>query len=471
MLALASTRRGAKSGAIFAALGEVCGLANVLVILLLCGAAVPASGAGVGCDGKWAQSPICLERQAAVQARARAEALLESLPNPAHPADSNAPPWNPAEVEAATADYETGLALYRDEYFGDAAAKFKAAAERLRAVEQAWRSSLAQHLAQAKAALEAGEFDAAAGQFNDVLGWSPNSEEAAAGLADAKQGITARQTLDQARQSFGRGNLEAAEKHLDSLPAGLLTDHAAELRREIAQTRRQDRLNRSMSRGFQQLDLDAWELAEAAFTEALRIDPTSVAAKDALEDLRRRRTDSELAASRTQLAQRIAAEQWREARGLLETMRKLDPNDAAIAAELARIGHLAETEARIDALLSEPPRLSAKGIRNRAKALIDTTIDPATYGENIIEKRNRLKQTLAVWTTPVEITIRSDNRTEVRIRPGRALGTFKEHRLAVFPGNYVLSGRRPGYREVRLSIAVPPGSDPQSVAVVCDERF
>ena len=86
-------------------------------------------------------------------------------------------------------------------------------------------------------------------------------------------------------------------------------------------------------------------------------------------------------------------------------------------------------------------------------------------------KRERLLRSLATWTTPVEMLIRSDNRTEVRIRPGRVLGKFRERRLEVFPGDYVLIGRRVGYREVSLKVAVAPGADALSFEVVCDERF
>ena len=226
-----------------------------------------------------------------------------------------------------------------------------------------------------------------------------------------------------------------------------------------------------MSRGFRHLDRAEWPKAEAAFTEALRADPSSTAARDALEDLRRRRTDAELTAFRARLETQLESENWPEARALLERMRELDPDDAGIAGDLSRIGHLADVEERIDGYLSRPQRLSAKGVRDQATALLNTTADPETYGAGIIRKRDRLLQSLTTWTTPVAMTIHSDDRTEVRIRPGRVLGKFRERSLEVFPGDYVLSGRRVGYREVALKVAVAPGADALSFEVVCHERF
>lgn len=437
----------------------------VTCAIVMIGITLPATGAGVGCDGEWADSPICRERQAAVDARARAEALMERLPDPAEP------PWDPVEFENADTLYREGMAFYRDEYFGDATAKFQSATDRLIGIERAFQAFVAQQLAAADAALDEEDFDAAAAGYDAVLGVLPDSGEASLGLATANRGMAAQRSLDRVRQSIDRGDFGAAESRLEDIPPGMLRDGVTQARRQIGAARQQDRLSRSMSAGFRHLDRGDWQEAEAAFTEALRADPASAAARDALEDLRRRRAGAELAAHRGRLEEQVAAENWAQARASLERMRELDPNDAAIAVELARIGRLADVEARIDGYLGEPQRLSAKGVREQVRALLDSTADPETHGAGIMGKRERLLQSLATWTTPVELLVRSDNRTEVRIRPGRVLGKFRERRLEVFPGDYVLIGRRVGYREVSLRVAVAPGADALSLEVVCDERF
>ena len=429
------------------------------------GIAVSAIGAGVGCDGEWADSPICRERQAAVDSRARAEALMERLP------DLGEPPWDPVEFESADTFYQEGMALYRDEYFGDAAARFQSAIDRLIGIEQVFQAFVAQRLAAAAAALGEADFAAAAAGYNTVLDVLPGSGEASLGLSNANRGMAARKSLEQARQSIAQGDLKTAESRLESIPPGILSDSVAQARRQIRASRQQDRFSRSMSRGFRHLDLTEWQEAEAAFTEALRADPGSAAARDALEDLRRRRTGAELAAYRDRLEAHVELENWAEARAVLERIRELHPDDATTARDLSRIGHLAEVEGRIDGYLSQPQRLSAKGVRDEVTALLDTTADSQAYGARIMGKREKLLQSLTTWTTPVELTIRSDNRTEVRIRPGRVLGRFRERRLEVFPGDYVLSGRRVGYREVSLQVAVAPGAEALSFEVVCNERF
>ena len=400
-----------------------------------------------------------------MDARARAEALMERLPELADP------PWDATEFENADTLYQEGMALYRDEYFGDAAARFQSATDRLIGIEQAMQAFVTQRLAAADAALGEEDFDAAAAGYDAVLEVQPDAGKASLGRSAANRGMAARKSLEQARRSIDQGDLEAAESRLESIPPGVLGDGVAQARRQIRVSRQQDRFSRSMSRGFQRLDRSEWQEAKAAFTEALRADPASAAARDALEDLRRRQAGAELTAYRDRLETQLALENWAEARALLERMRELDPDDATITAELSRIGRLADVERRIDGYLSRPQRLSAKGVRDQITALLDATTDPEVHGTRITGKRERLLQALITWTTPVELTIRSDNRTEVRIRPGRALGKFRERRIEVFPGDYVLSGRRVGYRELSLQVSVAPGDGALSFEIVCHERF
>ena len=380
-------------------------------------------------------------------------------------------PGNPLELERADALYREGMALYRDEYFGDAATRFESAIERLTAIEQALQAFAAERLAAAGKALDNEDFETAAAEYEAASRVLPLTPEASAGLSTAQQGIAARKLLDEARQFIEQGDFEGAESRLDAIAAGTLSDSVGQARRQIQAAQQQQRLNQSLSRGFRHLDRGEWQQAEAAFAEALRSDPGSVAARDALQDLQQRRTDAELAAYRTRLETERQAENWPEARDLLERMHELDPDDAETAGDLARISQLVDVEERIDGYLSRPQRLSAKGARDQVAALLETTATPETLGTRIAGKREQLLHVVATWTTPVEITIRSDNRTVVRIRPGRVLGTFRERRLEVYPGDYVLTGRRVGYREVALPVAVPPGADAFSVEVVCHVRF
>lgn len=433
--------------------------------LLGCLVGWTAVAAGFGCDGEWANSPVCRERQAAVDVRAKAEALMERL------AAVSDPPWAAADFTAAETLHAEGMALYRDEYFGDAAAKFQAALARLEAIDEGFEELVQRKLAEGEALLAAGQHEQAAAEFEAILIWMPRSSEAAQGLATAQQGSEANVLLDEAKQLIDRGELAAAEQRLNTIPPGQLRHGVGEARARIEATRRQDRFSRSMSAGYRHLDLAEWAQAEAAFAEALRSNPASAAAQDALQDLRRQRSEAELARLGTEVEAELEDQNWPAALALLQRIRALAPNDARTADRLARVDRLVEVERRIDAHLAAPQRLSTKGVRDQVAALLAEAQARDDHGSRIDAKLLELREAFAAWTQAVKLTLRSDNRTEVRISPGRALGKFRELHLEVLPGDYVASGRRAGFREVRLPVAVPPGSPPLTIEVVCNERF
>ena len=433
--------------------------------LLGCLVGSTAVAAGFGCDGDWANSPVCRERQAAIDVRAKAEALMESL------AGVSDPPWAAVDFSAAETLHTEGMALYRDEYFGDAATKFQAALARLEEIDEGFEELVQRKLAEGEALLAADQHEQAAEEFEAILNWMPRSSEAAQGLATAQQGSEANVLLDEAKQLIDRGELAAAEQRLNTISPGQLRQGVGEARARIEATKRQDRFSRSMSAGYRHLDLDEWAQAEAAFAGALRANPTSAAAQDALQDLRRQRSEAELARLGTELEAELEDQNWPAAHALLQRIRALAPNDARTADRLSRVDRLVEVERRIDAHLATPQRLSTKGVRDQVAELLAEAQARDDHGPRIDAKLLELREVFTAWTQAVKLTMHSDNRTEVRISPGRALGKFRELQLEVLPGDYVASGRRAGFREVRLPVAVPPGSPPLTLEVFCNERF
>ena len=383
----------------------------------------------------------------------------------------NDPPWAPADLTAAEVLHAEGMALYRDEYFGDAAAKLQAALARLEAIDEAFQALVQRKLADGGALLAAGQNAQAGAEFEAVLTWMPGSAEAAQGLAAAQQGAEAEVLLGEANRLIDRGELAAAEQQLNAMPPGRLRQGVGEALARIETARREDRFNRGMSAGYRHLDRAEWAQAEAAFTEALRADPASTAVQDALQELRRRRAEAELTGLGAQVEAELEDGNWLAAQALLQRVRELAPNDARTADRLARVDRLVDVERRVDAHLAKPERLSTKGVRDQVADLLAEAAAQGDLGTRIDAKVLKLREVFGVWTRAVKLTLRSDNRTEVRMLPGRSLGKFRELELEVLPGDYVVSGRRTGFREVRLRVQVPPGSAPLTFEAVCNERF
>ena len=433
--------------------------------LLQCLVGSTAVTAGVGCDGEWANSPICLERQAAIELRAKAEAVMETL------AGVSDPPWATADFSAAQGLHGEGMALYRDEYFGEAASSFQAALDQLEAIDEAFRALVQRKLAEGEALLAAEAHARAAAEYQAVLNWMPDSAAASQGLAATQQGAAAEALLGEANQLIDRGEFAAAEQRLDAMPPGQLRQGVGEARARMESVSSQIRFNRSMSAGYRHMDRAEWAQAEAAFGEALRANPGAAAAEDALRELSRRRAEAELAALGSDVEAALGDGNWTAAQAMLQRILELAPRDAEAADRLARVDRLVDVEQRIDSYLAKPQRLASRGVRDQAAQLLAEAEVRDDHGPRIDAKLLELRAVFVAWTQGVRLTLRSDNRTEVRISPGRALGKFRELQLEVLPGDYVASGRRRGFREVRLPLAVPPGSAPLTLQVICHERF
>lgn len=419
----------------------------------------------LGCEGPWADSPLCIERAEALDARAQVEALLAML------AAVDQPPWNPRDLADASALYDEGMELYRDEYFGAAAAKFDPALARLQELREEFESLLRTMLDEANVHLANEEFREAADKFDRLLVWRPASEAARGGVDRARSGRDAVRAAAEAMRLLRAGDAAGARTLLSGLPAGLSFTALADARRALREHERRERVAGRLTAGHTALDRGDWSGAESAFREALAVDAGSTAAAEGLAQAARRKTAAALASLRKSFVAEVDREDWTGALDTLSKLATLAPDAPEITEHRPRLARLTAMETRVDAALDNPRRAASPSLREETRALLGEAADPARVGRRIHEKARRLRGQFDLWTQPVTLTIRSDNRTDVLIRPGRALGRFTDRELRVFPGRYTVVGRRKGFREKNLDVVVSPASAALFVEVVCDERF
>ena len=441
-----------------------------LVLVALCCAAVHTQPARavedlLGCDGEWAQSAFCVERARAIDARAKVEAILSML------ATVEQPPWPPADLAAANALYDEGVVLFRDEYFGDAALKFEPALDQLESIQRWYEEHVAETAAAAGERLDAEAFAEALAGFRRVLVWKPGDDAATRGAARAETGERAQQTAEEALRLLQAGESERAR----ALLAGVTVDSPPSMLRKarsaLAEFDRGNRRDVLISTGHGALDRQDWAAATKAFRKALDLDQQSAAARNGLEQARRGKTASEIAVLRQTLTALLAEESWADSIATIRQLATLAPDAAEVRGRLPELERLVALETRLDSALADPRRAAAKPLRADTRALIDETHNASEVGQRIHDKGRQLEQQFVAWTVPVAVSIHSDNRTDILMRPGRKLGKLREAELKVFPGRYTLIGRRQGFREKRVDISIQPGSEPISVELVCDERF
>ena len=92
-------------------------------------------------------------------------------------------------------------------------------------------------------------------------------------------------------------------------------------------------------------------------------------------------------------------------------------------------------------------------------------------GPRLRRQIEELRAHLGAAGVPVTVRLVSDERTEVTVLRVGPQGRFREKSLQLRPGSYVVLGTRPGYRDTRQTLVVPPGRSPAPLTVRCDEAL
>jgi hypothetical protein len=111
-----------------------------------------------------------------------------------------------------------------------------------------------------------------------------------------------------------------------------------------------------------------------------------------------------------------------------------------------------------DAILRE-----ARTSLERARALDNT-------GPRMAQLIREADNTLAIASTPLPVSIRSDGATEVTVYKVARLGLFETKELSLRPGQYTAVGSRRGFRDVRVVFEVSPDQT-APVYIACSEAI
>ena len=229
----------------------------------------------------------------------------------------------------------------------------------------------------------------------------------------------------------------------------------------------QSTFNESMTAAHRAVEQKHWEEASRLLETALQLKPSSAAAADLRAFVS---TQQELLHQQDlfqSFTNAVQLEHWSEAR---EIAGKMKTPNSATHAQIRRSKTLTEAEKLVDRLLSEPNRLSRPSVQSEVSRLRSLT-ENVDAGKRVGEKLSRLNELSHRWTTPVVVNLSSDGKTTVTLRPGRSLGRFRSQIIQLMPGEYVLIGRRDGFREVRRALRLDPNSEPKTIEIKAKERF
>jgi tetratricopeptide (TPR) repeat protein len=226
-----------------------------------------------------------------------------------------------------------------------------------------------------------------------------------------------------------------------------------------------------MSDGLAALDRGQFAEAQAAFARAEAARPGTRVVADAIKRTEEGLKGEALSRHRSAGEAAEAREDWRGALAEYDAALKLEPQIAFAQQGRARSLPRAVLDETLAGYLQRPERLSAQAVAREAEGVLDRAREAAPAGPRLQQQTAALERLVHEARTPVDVFLVSDGLTDVSVLRVATLGTFREKKVALRPGSYVVLGKRQGYRDSRQTFVVSPTGTPAPLEVRCREAL
>jgi hypothetical protein len=380
--------------------------------------------------------------------------------------------WGAQAFEAATAVAARGDLQYRDRQFVEAGASYEQALTEMEALAESAPAVVEQQLELARQAIEDGERDEAVAALAIAALIAPDNVRLAALKHRAATLEQLLPLLDQAEELQKVGDLAGAETTLEQATA-LDPQHLrarAELAR-VAAAHTLARFNRAMSEGYTALDESQFSGARKSFMAASKLSPGSAEVSGALQDLEAAETAWRLGKFQRDGRRQENSEQWQDAVTTFEKALAIDANLQFAQQGLKRSRARAQLDKQFRSAIDKPQRLSDKTVAAATATLLRQAAAITPQGPVLAKQLATLETLLEQAGAQIQLTLRSDGKTEVTLRKVSRLGLFQEKVLTVRPGAYTLIGSRDGYRDIRRSFTLNHDSAAFEIEIICTETI
>jgi eukaryotic-like serine/threonine-protein kinase len=345
--------------------------------------------------------------------------------------------------------------LMRQKRFTEAQNRYRQASKELEQLLGARGDLLMQALDQGTRALEQLDGEGAGRAFAKALTIDPLNKTAQRGAQRAQNLEQVLALYHEALQQEQKDDLDGAVALLrEALDLDGELGPAAEALADIEARLAARQYREAMSRALAALDRRDPAAAEKALGEALRLRPDDRAAVDASGRLADLKKTVHLQELRSKAEKEAAEENWAAALDLYSWALDVDPHAAFAAAGKAQAGQRLELDRSIRTVLASPARLQEDDSLREAEQLLAGAENVAGPGPLLSAQIAELSTLIDRASLKIELYLRSNKMTEVEIYHVGRFQPFREIRLVLRPGSYTVVGRRPGYRDVRLTLTV-----------------
>ena len=416
------------------------------------------------------RSPFAEAQESALRRDAQ-EVLQSLLTLQESLAERGAAKWGEPAYGEALGHAAAGDTAYRERDFTGATAEYQLALDQLLELEASLPERIEALYVTLVSAIETGDVLTAQARFSELAEMAPADIRLIA-LEDRLAALpTVIAALDTAAEREASGNLGAAvEAANDATRADPAHRRAAARLNELRTALTWQQFTNAMTAGYGAMGAKEFDSAEQQFRSAARRIPGAPEPGAALIELEQARTQNTLLGLREQGAQAEREERWADAVGLYQQALEIDALMLFATEGVARAEPRADLDTRLETMPKERDRLIDARIMRLAQETLAEAEAIADPGPRLQAQIAAARDTLAYASTPVAVTMASDEFTDVTLLRVRRLGTLAEQTLLLRPGVYTAVGIRNGYRDVRIKFEVRPNQQ-NTVAVRCVEKI
>ncbi|MAD58174.1 MAG: hypothetical protein CMK44_06330 [Porticoccus sp.] len=380
--------------------------------------------------------------------------------------------WGRDAFERALTIGANGDKLFRQRKFSEALVLYEEAKLKLNKLKNLIPNKLAMNLQIAKDALIRGDSKIAKEYYNLALSIDPSSIEALKGLARTDVLDEVLILLKKGEQLLESGDYKQARNlFVKANKLDPLNKIAMDMYSQATLLIQDIDFKQLMSNGYQALEAKNYSVALEKFQIAMKIKPQNQAAflgsTQAQQLLAQKFITDEL--KKAELNEDM--ENWDDA---LEGYEKiLNKSGILIEAQVGkkRTSSRLEISNDINNIILSPLRLSTPQVYDQAKKLLINAQKISNPGAKHLKQLSQLKQALEDSQVDLQVLFRSDRSTNVTLLKKGNLGYFIEKNLILKPGNYIATGTRDGYRDIRIEFRVSKESAPFNIEVTCKEQI
>ena len=382
----------------------------------------------------------------------------------------NVSAWGGESYVAATARGKECSQLLQEQQYLPARNACNEAIDKLNALMASKEALLKEAVAAGLLALEQGNPEPAVENFQQALAIDADEERATAGLRRAEQLPTVLRFMQDGQTMETAGDPEGALRAFSE--AATLDPEYPPAQQALALVKAaiaEKEFQLAMSRALQAMAEGKTSAARNALQKAASIKPGDRAVQDLKQQLLLNQRSGRLSTLRQNAERQEREERWSEALKTCTDALNLDSNAAFASSCKERTRLRVELDNQFAAIFAKPERLFTDGPRKEARQTLLYASQFSPRGPILASQMNRLDALVSEAEAEIEVVIMSDGLTDVVIYHVGRLGLFQEKQLVLRTGNYTATGSRNGFRDVRQTLKVRPGSGKMVFTLRCEE--